>query len=28
LTPDETDALAALLRTTVLGKRRLVQAAE
>lgn len=28
LTRDETDALAALLKTTVLGKRRLVQAAE
>jgi len=28
LTPDETNALAALLKTTVLGKRQLVQAAE
>ena len=28
LTRDETDALAALLKTTVLGKRRFVQAAE
>ena len=28
LTPDETDALAALLKTTVLAKRRFVQAAE